>query len=280
MPEPAWGATAGSEPDLASDRRRRRRALGIGGALVIAWALVGTGVVPGALTDPSVPSGVARLLGGMYPPDISWSFFATYLPAVVQTVQMSVAGVAIGLLGAVPLALAGAHNLATHGGLRGGEALYRTARVALSFLRAVPELVWALVFIAAFGLGAVPGVMALAVHGAGVMGKLMSEAIESQDAGPAEAVRSTGAGRLATAAWVLVPQAGRSLVSIGLYQWECNIRTATILGFVGAGGLGQAIDIAMRLFRYEELPGLVALVLVLVWSVDRLSSRLRRDMAV
>lgn len=255
--------------------RRKRLSLWLGAGVVIGWSLWGSHVTPGALFDPTAGQGVARLVRGMYPPDLSWSFLVAYAPALFETLQMAVAGVVLGFVLAAPLAVLAAQNAMAHDGAFLGRAIYSASRLVLALLRGVPELVWALVFIAAYGLGPLPGVLALAAHGAGVMGKLMAETMESQDPGAAEALRSMGAGRVSTAVWSIIPQARRGMTSVAFYQWECNIRTATILGFVGAGGLGQAIDIAMRLFRYEELPGLVALILVLVWSVDRTSALLR-----
>lgn len=165
--------------------------------------------------------------------------------------------------------------------MRGGwvrRAAYALARGLLNLMRTIPDLVWALMFIAAVGLGPFAGVLALTVHSAGLLGKLYAETLESADTVAADSMRATGASGLATLLWATVPQAQGPLVSVTLYQWECNIRSAMILGFVGAGGLGQRIDIAMRLFRYGELLTLIAALFILVTAVDRLSAVVRRRM--
>ena len=152
---------------------------------------------------------------------------------------------------------------------------YAAARGALNIMRTIPDLVWALMFIAAVGLGPFSGVLALTIHSAGLLGKLYSEALESVDPVPIHSLQAAGVGGLGTLAWGVLPQAGGPLISVTLYQWECNIRAAMVLGFVGAGGLGQRIDLAMRLFRYEEMLTLLAVLLLLVTAVDRLSASVR-----
>ncbi|QTR02891.1 ABC transporter permease subunit, partial [Saccharothrix algeriensis] len=152
------------------------------------------------------------------------------------------------------------------------------ARWTATVFRSVPELLWALVFVAAVGLGPAAGVYAISLHAAGLLAKLVSEQLEAVDAAPVEAVRLTGATKLATAVLAIVPQARNNIASLVLYQWECNIRGSAIIGFVGAGGIGQALGISMRLFRYEELATLMIALLVLVLSVDRISRFLRGRM--
>ena len=150
------------------------------------------------------------------------------------------------------------------------------ARGTLNLLRAVPELVWALVFITVVGLGPFAGALATGIHAGGLLGKLWAGQLEAVDPAPVEAVRLLGMGRLGVAALAVVPQARRNLISLGMYQWECNVRAATIVGFVGAGGIGQQVDVSIRLFRYSETSTLILAVLVMVFAADGLSTLVRR----
>jgi phosphonate transport system permease protein len=132
----------------------------------------------------------------------------------------------------------------------------------------VPELAWALLFVVMVGLGPFAGVLALAAHSAGVLGKLYSELLESVDQRAVEAVRATGAREIAVTILVRVPLALPVLLSYTLFRWECNLRAATVLGLVGAGGIGTELILAFRLFRYHELLTLVLAVLALVVLID------------
>lgn len=242
-----------------------------GGAVLVlaavAWSLAGTGAGIGALVEGR--DGAMRLLGGLLSPDLSPGFLGTVAGAAVETVQISLAGLVFGLALGLPLAALIAGNVGAPGAAR------RVARVVAAALRGVPELLWALLFVATVGLGPAAGAYALGLHGAGLLAKLCSEQLEAVDPAPVEALRLTGAGRTATTLLALVPQARTGLVSLVLYQWECNIRTATVVGFVGAGGIGQALDISLRLFRYPELSTLVLAVLALILGVDVLSRAVR-----
>lgn len=229
-------------------------------------------------------AGMGNFVKGLFPPDLSLRFLSSLLTPALETVQMAILGVVLGALIAMPLAFLATRTLSSSqtpgvGFLSRyllGHSPYFAARNILNFMRSVPELVWALVFIAAIGLGPFAGVLALAVHGAGLLGKLYSEAMEGVNPYPVEAVRVMGGNRLQVASYAVLPQASSNLVSLTFYQWECNIRTATILGFVGAGGIGQRIDISMRLFQYNEVLTLIALVFLMVFIVDSLSGLFRK----
>lgn len=279
---PAWSMGA-----LARIRIANFLAL-IVAVVVITWSFRGAGVDFGTLAGAEGRRNMARFILGLFPPDVSVRFLSSLATPALETIQMSLAGLALGAVIALPLSffatrvLSSSQTAGAGWGSRWllGHVPYLGARAALDSMRSVPELVWALVFIAAVGLGPFAGVLALAVHSAGLLGKLYSENMESVGPKAIEAVRSTGANRLQVAAYAVIPQARPHFVSITLYQWECNIRTATILGFVGAGGIGQSIDLAMRLFRYNELITLMAVVFGLVFAVDGLSALVRRAMAV
>jgi len=235
--------------------------------VVLVWSLRGTGVGVADLIDGR--TGAARLLRAFLAPDLSERFRSAVLAAALETVQISLAGLVFGVLLGLPLAALIAGNVQAAAPLRRG------ARVVAASLRGVPELLWALLFVAAVGLGPAAGVYALGLHGAGLLAKLCSEQLEAVDPVPVEALRMTGAGRLSTLLLAIGPQARTGLVSLVLYQWECNIRTATIVGFVGAGGIGGALDLSLRLFRYGELSTLVLAVLALILGVDALSRLIR-----
>jgi phosphonate transport system permease protein len=244
-----------------------------GATLVIAAVAVSmsaTDVGVGALVEGR--TGAARLLRGFASPDLSGEFLGIVAGAALETLAIAIAGLALACVLGLPLAVLIAANVDAPRWVR------RTARTTGAALRGVPELLWALVFVAAVGLGPAAGVYAIALHGAGLLAKLCSEQLEAVDPAPVEAVRLTGASRPATALLATIPQARTGLASLVLYQWECNIRTATVVGFVGAGGIGQALDISLRLFRYDELSTLVLAVLVLILGVDALSRTIRRRM--
>ncbi len=153
---------------------------------------------------------------------------------------------------------------------------YHVSRFILNVFRSVPDILWALVFVVALGLGPFPGTLALAVHSAGILGKLYSETLEAVPARPVEALRATGAGTLQSFLFGRLPQAISGFTSLTLYQWECNIRSAAILGFVGAGGIGQQILISMNLFNYPKVATLVGATIIVVLLVDRFSAAVRR----
>lgn len=243
--------------------------------LLVVWSARGAHVDLAMLFGPEGRAGMARFIGGLFPPVFSLAYLADLVGPAIETVQMSLVGVAFGALIAAPLAYFATRSEAA-GSSAGTRIAYHGSRGVLNVMRTVPDLVWALVFIAAVGLGPFAGALALTVHSAGLLGKLYAEAMESVDAAPVEAVAAMGVGRFKTMLWAVSPQAEPAFVSVTLYQWECNIRSAMVMGFVGAGGLGQRIDLAMRLFRYDEMITLLAVLLLLVAGVDRLSAWVRR----
>ena len=157
--------------------------------------------------------------------------------------------------------------------------IYHTARFVLSFLRAVPDIVFALIFVTAVGLGPFPGILALACHNVGVMGKLWAETLEDADPGPSQVLRTAGAGRVQIAAHALVPTATPQLAGLLLYRLDVNVRSSLVLGLVGAGGIGFLINQSIKLFQFDEMLTHILVVLVLIVSVDRLSAAVRRRLA-
>jgi phosphonate transport system permease protein len=153
------------------------------------------------------------------------------------------------------------------------------ARLALMALRAIPELVWALLLVHALGLGPSAGVLAIAMTYGGMLGKVYAEILESSDTRPARALLEAGIGRLAALCYGLIPGAAQELASYTVYRWECAVRASVVMGFVGAGGLGQLMDQSMRMLNGGEASSILLTFLALVLVADALSAGLRRLLA-
>lgn len=184
------------------------------------------------------------------------------------TVQIAFWGTTIAVLMAIPLGLLGARNIAP-------AFIQLPIRRLLDLLRSVPDLVVGTIFIVAVGLGPFAGVMALALNTGGVLGKLFAEAVESIEPGPVEGVRATGAHRLQEIAWGVVPQVAPLWTSYALYRFESNSRAATVLGLIGAGGIGQVLFDALNSFAYARVSAIVIVISVAVAGIDLLSQTIR-----
>jgi phosphonate transport system permease protein len=209
---------------------------------------------------------VLEFLRRMVPPDPSVLGHA--LRGAAQTLQIAVVGTGIAALLALPLGFLAARNVSP-------PWLFYVARSLLNVFRAVDTLVYALIFVAAVGLGPFPGVLAVVAYTATVLAKLYSEAVEAIDPGPLEAVAATGATRLQLLRWGVLPQLMPQFLSFTLYRFETNIRAAAILGFVGAGGIGFYIQTYLRLLNYPAASTVLLVLIALVMVVDFASSRLR-----
>ncbi len=238
-------------------------------------------VDPRLLFERAALGNLVRFVSGMFPPELSRSFLALLGPAVLETIQISLLGTAIACLLAVPLGLLGTSSLTWSGILheRAGRfhrALwfgpYALSRALLSLFRSIPELVWALVFVRAVGLGPFAGVLALGLSYGGMLGKVYSEILEGVNPKPLEALHAGGPGIVL---YGLLPQALPNLLSYTLYRWECAIRASALLGFVGAGGLGQQIELSMRMFQFNEVLTLLGVLFLLVAAVDFVSGKIR-----
>jgi phosphonate transport system permease protein len=215
--------------------------------------------------------GMADFLRRSFPPDFS-QFHKSMWPAL-ETVDIALFGTVAGVVMALPMAILGAANVSP------SRPLYFIARAVIGVTRAVPDLVWALLFVTAVGLGPFPGGLALAVHSVGMLGRLFSEVIEQMDMGPIEALTLTGASRLHVFTHGVVPSVLPSLLGISLYRLDENIRSSLVLGFVGAGGLGFHLLTAMNLFQYREVSLLLIITFALVMSAERISAVLRARLA-
>lgn len=256
----------------------------LGTGIIIIWASHGTNADFRELFSISGLSQINRLISEMFPPNLTPSFILSTIKPLIETIQISIMGIFLGIAGAVPLSLlAVRRNILWESSLLEEKKIrqlfdlpYYITVLVLNFLRSIPELVWALIFIAAVGLGPFAGVLALAIHEVGTLGKLYSELFESVDLDMLEVLQAGGAGKIQIFFYGILPQAFPQFVSITLYRWECITRTATILGFVGAGGIGQQIDLAMRLFQYDKLLTLIVLSLFLVTIVNGMSAVIRK----
>lgn len=262
-------------PDTAVQMSGPRRSRTTWIVLVIAlaavvWSLNGTGVSIANII--SGWDGAQQIASGLFPPELDQELLQSVGKAVLETLQISIAALFFGAAVGLVLAVLMAGNVGAPRWLAAG------ARLIATVFRSVPELLWALVFVAIVGLGPAAGVYAISLHAAGLLAKLVSEQLEAVDPAPVEAMRMTGASKLATGMLSIVPQARNNIASLVLYQWECNIRSSAIIGFVGAGGIGQALGISMRLFRYQELATLMIALFLLVLAVDQVSRLLRRSM--
>ena len=274
--------------------------------MVLAWSFHGAKIRPGELIE-GIPQ-IGQTLARMLPPDFSkiteskhyyfpenislaelilpaplgeaetrarqrwWdnTFPQTVMGATLETIQMALAGTFLALIVAFPLGFLAARNTTPH------PAVYRGVRLVLNLVRTIPDLALGLLFVAAVGLGAFAGTIALAIHTATVLGKLLSESVENIDEGVVEAIRATGAGYAQILSFAVVPQILPDLISFTLYRLETNIRAASVLGLIGAGGIGYLMNTSFRTFQYREAAAIVLVLIALVMLVDYLSSRLRQ----
>lgn len=228
-----------------------------------------------------------KFFTGMFPPDLSWKFLSMMLRPALETIQISFWGTLIAVAIGFPLGLLGTHTLAVRGILNDADlqgaplrrgvryAGYALARALLSLFRSIPEFVWAFMFVRAVGLGPFPGVLAIGVAYGGMLGKVYSEIFEAVDSRPLEALQATGANKLQIFFYGWFPQALPNFVSYTLYRWECAVRASAILGLVGAGGLGQQIEISMRMFSFNEVLTILIMLFFMVAAVDYLSGKVR-----
>ena len=253
----------------------------VAAALAALWPLgVATEFKPWALLEARNLQVSARFLGSFLPPAVGGDFLWLVARETWRTVAIATAGITLALLLAVPLALVSTRMLsmsALSGRMaRGPFWLRQGTRWLLIGLRSVPELVWALIFVRVVGLGPTAGVLAIALTYGGMLGKVYGDILESGEAHPSETLLRNGAGRLQAFAYGLLPQNAAELTSYTVYRWECAIRSSVVLGFVGAGGLGQQLDNSMKMFSGGEVSTMLLVFVALVALADRISAGLRR----
>jgi len=211
---------------------------------------------------------MGRILGQMFPPDPDR--LVPVLRSLVETFQMAVAGTAIGVVLSVPLAICASRRHSPH------PALYVAARGVISLFRTVPDLFWALFFVATVGLGPFAGAITLVVDTIGFCGRFFAEAMEEAETGPQEALTALGATPGGVMFTGVLPAALPSLINTGLFSLEKATRASVVLGLVGAGGIGMELKVAMDMFQYDQACTIILAVFVLVLAVEQVSSRLRR----
>jgi phosphonate transport system permease protein len=232
---------------------------------VLWWAGVGTHLSVSEFFN-GLPW-IGDFIGRMLPPN--FAFMAKLVQPAIETVQIALWGTLLGIVIALPICFFAARNLTPHG------IVFHSLRQVLNVMRGINEIILALIFVAAVGLGPFAGVLAIALHNAGILGKMFAEQIEEIDEGPLDALRAAGAGTLQRIVFGVLPQVMPDWIGIILYRFETNIRISTVLGMVGAGGIGYELIASMKLFAYEDTAACVLVILALVLVADLISSKLR-----
>jgi phosphonate transport system permease protein len=243
--------------------------LGVAAVIVASFAYLSLGL--DRLLSAEAARDMLRFFLSFFPPELSAAYLARVAKGALETLAISALGTLLAALAAMFLALPASG--------RYGLALRNATRFALNVLRSVPELVWGALMVLAAGLGPFAGTLALALHTAGVLGRLFAETLENAPPEPAGALVETGATPALAFVYGTLPTIVPQLVAYSLYRWEMNIRMAAILGFVGAGGLGQMLYYELSLFRQGEACTVILAMLLLVMVVDGASAVVRRGLA-
>ncbi|WP_411374518.1 phosphonate ABC transporter, permease protein PhnE [Arthrobacter sp. MPF02] len=276
-PKPATGpAPAGPSGQLDhAERLRLERAFSVPRArflagiplalIVLVWSFRGAEFNFAKLGEGTVNMG--EFLSRLFPPDFSKS--GTIVALLVETLQMAIVGTVLGAVLSLLVAFTAASNIAPRW-------LYYPARWIMNVIRSVPDLVFALMFVSAVGLGPFAGILAMTLGSLGSIGKIFAEAMESVDRGPIVAMQAVGASKRQVIQYGILPQAAPLLVSYSLLLFEGNVRGATILGLVGAGGIGLELTTAMRMYDYGHLSAIIICIIVLVTVIDQGSALIRK----
>lgn len=219
---------------------------------------------------------------GFFPPNTNLGDIKTYALSMLETIQMAIVALVLSIIIAVPLSYMSSRNILDilipsnslfHLALK--RAIYATATLIANVCRSINEIVWALIFVSAVGLGPMAGILALSVHTAGVLSKLLSEGNESIDKGPVEALTTTGASFIKVLIYAVIPQTMPHFVSMALYRFESDVRSASILGFVGAGGIGFYLFDKIRAFENGDVCTIIIIIVISVWGLDKISAKIR-----
>ena len=280
MNAPALAPHPGRQPPLR-DPAWVSRVAWISLAAVLLWPLgVATEFRPWILLEPDNLRISGQFIASFWPLAHDSGFLLMVARDTWRTVAMATAGVTMALVIAIPLTLLNTRVLsvsALSGRMaRGPFWLRQSIRWLLIVLRSVPELVWALVFVRVVGLGPTAGVLAIALTYGGMLGKVYGEILESSETQPTETLLRNGSGRLQAFFYGLLPTSAAELTSYTVYRWECAIRSSVVLGFVGAGGLGQQLDNSMKMFNGGEVATMLLVFMALVALADRVSAWLRK----
>jgi phosphonate transport system permease protein len=253
-------------------------------ALLLLWPLgVATEFRPWVLWEPENLKVSRDFLASFWPLVYNAEFMQMVVKETWRTVAMATAGVTLALMLAIPMSLMATRVLslsALSGRMNRWPAVLRwCVRATLILLRSIPELVWALVFVRVVGLGPTAGVLAIALTYGGMLGKVYAEILESGESHATHTLMRNGSGRLQAFVYALLPTHAAELASYTVYRWECAIRSSVVLGFVGAGGLGQQLDNSMKMFNGGEVATLLLIFIVLVALADSVSAWLRRALS-
>lgn len=262
-------AAARHEAILVQDTAARgKRAAVLAAVLAVVVGAMGvTGVLDPARFADAWPA-VRQLSAEMFPPD--FTRVEKWLRPLVDTLAMSIAGTALAVILSLPLALIAAHNTTPH------SVIYYGSRLILNLLRSIPELIMGIILVAMVGFGALPGVLALGIHSIGMVGKFFAESIEHVDPKPIEAARAAGATPFQVVVHAVLPQVLPQLADTTIYRWEYNFRASTVLGAVGAGGIGFELIAALRVLEYAQVSAILLCILACVTVVDMIGATLRR----
>lgn len=251
-----------------SARQRKLNSLQIALLAIITFAcLYYVGFFDLARMTEGVPA-ILKLILESVPPNFDNGL--TWIKPLIDTLVMSIAGTFLAVLLSLPLAFMAARNTSPH------PFVYHAGRFLLNGLRSIPELIMGILFVAAVGFGALPGVLALGLHSIGMVGKFFAEAIEHVDIEPIEAVRATGAKPLQVITHGILPQVFPQMADVSIYRWEYNFRASTVMGMVGAGGIGFELMGSLRIMEYRDVGALLIVILATVTLVDSFGSYLRK----
>ena len=264
----AGGAASLAVPRAPLWQRARGWSIWLAIAALLAWSWTPVEMykIGGLITDWRNMTEFAA--GFMRPSLRDWP---SYSLQMLETVQMALWGTALAVVFGMPFAILSAANVSP-------QWIVQPVRRLMDACRAINEIVFALLFVVAVGLGPLAGILALAIHNIGIVAKLFSEAVEAIDPRPVEGIRATGASRLQEVIFGVVPQVMPLWSSFTLYRFETNVRSATVLGIVGAGGIGQSLYENIRAFQYAETATIVIIVVITVMLIDVLSARIRKHL--
>lgn len=235
-------------------------------AALTAWMLARLGIRWDYVAD--APTQIGDLLGRMFPPD--WGFAGRLVDPLIQTINIATLGTALAILLSLPVAFLAARNTTFN------AATYGLGRLVMVVSRSVDTLIWALIFILVVGPGSLAGVLAVAVRSIGFVSKLVAEGIEEIDRGQVEAVTATGAGRFQVLLYAIVPQVRPMFAGVSIYRWDINVRESTVLGIVGAGGIGFVLNEAILGLEWSRVGLILVVILAIVVASEAGSAWLRR----
>lgn len=261
-----------SEVETLLEQERKGRFVLFGQIFAVALLVILCMWVTELLNTSRMAEGIPAIsvvFGEMVPFDFTrWQ---AWVSPLIDTVAMSVAGTALAVILSLPLGFLAAANTTPN------KTVYYIARLILNTLRAIPELILGIVFVAAVGFGMLPGVLALGLHSVGMVGKFFAEAIEHAHPAPIEAAEATGATRMQIITHAVFPQVYPQFADVTMYRWEYNFRASTVMGMVGAGGIGTELVGSLRLLDYPQVGAILLVILVAVTIVDGLSNYLRKS---